>query len=479
MKKKTKIVATISDKRCEPEFIKQLVDAGVNVVRLNTAHLDREGFDRIIDNVRSVAPNVAILVDTKGAEIRTTMFKENVLMRAGDKVTVIADPNVYSTPTCISVNYDKFVQDVPIGSRILIDDGEVELRVLDKDAEHLYCEVSNDGELGSRKSVNVPDVRINLPAVSARDRKFILYAIERNLAFIAHSFVRCREDVEAVQAILDENGGSAIKIISKVENQEGVDKIDEIIDASYGIMIARGDLGIEIDFEKIPAIQSTIVHKCTLQKKPVIVATQMLHTMIHNPRPTRAEVSDVASAILMNTDAVMLSGETAYGKYPIESVKTMARIISEAELHQVHRGEIKLKKGESDIVDVTSYLAKYTVKSISKLGVKAIINDAATGRTARNLSAYRGDAPIYAICKDPRVARQLNLSYGIYPIYQEAFDTSRQYFVRALKYLLDKGFLDEYDMIAYVGGMLASEIGTTSLDIYRVKDALDFYDNRD
>lgn len=476
MDKRTKIVATISDRRCEPAFVRQLVNEGVNVVRLNSAHIDKEGFDRLVDNIRSVAPDIAILIDTKGAEVRTTRFEEDIQLRTGDKLTIVADPNDISTSKRICVSYEDFVRDVPVGARVLIDDGEVAMRVLDKDDQQLFCEVENDGALGSRKSVNVPDVHINLPSVSKRDRDFILYAIDRGIAFIAHSFVRTRADVEAVQKVLDENGGQGIKIISKIENQEGVDNIDEILDASYGIMVARGDLGIEIDFEKIPAVQSDLIHRAILKKKPVIVATQMLHTMIHYPRPTRAEVSDVSGAIMMNTDAVMLSGETAYGKYPVDAVRTMARIIKEAERHQKERGGIMLKKGEDDVVDVTSYLAKYTVKSTAKLGVKAIITDVVTGKCARNLSAYRGEAPIFAICQDVRVARQLNLSYGIYPIYlsHEGY-ARRQYYVKALEILLDKGLLDLDDMIAYIGGTLKDEVGTTSLDISRVRDVLEYY----
>lgn len=474
--KRTKIVATISDQRCDTEFLKRLFDAGVNVVRLNSAHIDKEGFDRIIDNVRSVDPQVPIMIDTKGAEVRTTKFEHEANLVAGNKITIAADPEGISTETCIYVNYKNFVHDVPVGARILIDDGEVGLKVLDKDAEKLYCVIENDGVLGSRKSVNVPDVHINLPAVTDRDHQFILYAIERGLAFIAHSFVRSHKDVDEVRRILDENGGETIKIISKIENQEGVDNIDEIIDASYGILIARGDLGIEIDFEKIPAIQNDIVHRCILKKKPVIIATQMLHSMIHNPRPTRAEVSDVSSAILMNTDAVMLSGETTNGKYPVDAVKTMRRIIVEAEKHLKYRGGIKLRKGENDILGVTSYLAKYTVKSTLRLGVKAIITDVASGRCARNLSAYRGEAPIYAICKDQYITRQLNLSFGVYPIYlsHEGYNR-RQYYVKAVKTLLERGLLKKDDLIAYIGGTLSNEVGTTSLEFNRVSDLLDFY----
>lgn len=478
MDKRTKIVATVSDQRCDVAFLKKLFDAGVNVVRLNSAHIDKEGFDRVIDNVRSVDPQVPIMIDTKGAEVRTTKFEHDATLVAGNKVTVMADSNGTSTESCICVNYKNFVHDVPVGARILIDDGEVGLKVQEKDSEKLYCIVENDGVLGSRKSVNVPDVHINLPAVSERDHQFILYAIERGLAFIAHSFVRSRKDVDEVRHILDDNGGEAIKIISKIENQEGVDNIDEIIDASYGIMIARGDLGIEIDFEKIPAIQQEIVHRCILKKKPVIIATQMLHTMIHNPRPTRAEVSDVSGAIMMNTDAVMLSGETTNGKYPVEAVQTMKRIIVEAEKHLKLRGGIKLRKGENDILGVTSYLAKYAVKSTLRLGVKAIITDVASGKCARNLSAYRGEAPIYAICKEESITRQLNLSFGVYPIYlsHEGYNR-RQYYVKAVETLLERGVLKRDDFIAYIGGTLSNEVGTTSLEFNRVSDLLDFYSN--
>lgn len=476
MDKRTKIVATVSDQRCDPTFLTQLFDAGVNVVRLNSAHMDKTGFDLVVDNVRTASPEIAILVDTKGAEVRTTKCEGELFLCKGDPITVKADPELPSRKECISVNYPFFVRDVPVGSRILIDDGEVALLVLDKNESELHCRVENDGTISSRKSINVPDVHLELPAVSKRDQQFMLYAIERGVAFIAHSFVRSRSDVEEVRQFLDEHGGQSFKIISKIENQEGVDNIDDIIDASYGIMIARGDLGIEIDMERIPALQQMMVHRCILKKKPVIVATQMLHTMIHSPRPTRAEVSDVSSAIMMNTDAVMLSGETAYGKYPVEAVTTMSRIIKEAERHQQNRDDIKAKKGENDIMNVTSFLAKQTVKAVCKLGVKAIITDVAQGRCARNLSAYRGEAPIYAICRDHIVARQLNLSYGIFPFYQKQKGQSRrEYYVQSIQRLLQAGYIGEDDLIAYVGGTLSEELGTTSLELTRPKDILEYY----
>lgn len=478
--KSTKIVATISDQRCEVPFLEQVFAAGVDVVRMNSAHLNHEGFAKIIGNVRSVSNRVAILMDTKGPEVRTTIIDKPVILTAGSKVRVKADPALPTTPDQISVNYPGFIQDVPIGASLLIDDGEIEIKIYDKSEDTLFGEVQNDGKLGARKSVNVPGVPINQPALTEKDKDSILYSIKHGVTFIAHSFVRSKEDVLEIQRILDEHN-SPIKIIAKIENQQGVDNIDEILDVAYGVMIARGDLGIEIDMEKIPAIQAMIVHKCIVRKKPVIVSTQMLHTMIHNPRPTRAEVADVSSSIMMHTDAVMLSGETAYGKYPLEAVKTMARIIHEAELHKKEYAEPKLKRGEKDIVDITSFMAKYTVKSVEKLGVKAIINDTESGRTVRNLSAYRGKAPIFAFCNHEHVAHELSLSYGVYPFFFETLKglSKRGYYIKALKKLLREEFLAEDDLVAYIGGTLAPELGTTSLDINRVKDAIDFYNEQD
>ena len=474
MKKSTKIVATVSDMRCDIPFVKSIVDEGVNVVRLNSAHMDHEGFDRVIDNTRAVSKHVALLMDTKGPEVRTTKAEKPLIMVTGKTVEIIADPDKLSTEECIAVNYSGFVHDVPVGSKVLFDDGLIELEVVDKDEHRLVCTVSNDGELGSRKSVNVPYVQIKMPSLTERDKNTIQYCIDKEVDFIAHSFVRSKEDVMDIQKILNEHD-SPIKIISKIENQEGVDNIDEIIDASYGIMVARGDLGIEIPQEKIPAIQSMIIRKCIAKKKPVIVATQMLHTMITSPRPTRAEVSDVATAILSRTDAVMLSGETAYGKYPVEAVRTMSRIIHEAELNKTFLNSPKSEE-DDELADVTSFLSKQAVKSIDKLSVKAIITDSFSGRTARHLSAYRGSAPVYAICYNDRVARELALSFGIWTIHQDKVKSKRGYYIKALKSLIAAGMLRREDMIAYIGGNLAWELGTTILELSRAEDAIDFYE---
>lgn len=473
MNKATKIVATISDQRCDIPFLKAIIEEGVNVVRLNSAHMGPEGFNKVIANTRAVNSHVAVLMDTKGPEVRTTTCQEPIELEAGMIVRVKGAPNQETTKQCICVSYNDFYRDLNDDTHILIDDGLIELAVLGKEDDSVVCEVVNNGVLGSRKSVNVPGVRINLPSLTQRDIDTILYSIDNDVDFIAHSFVRNKQDCMDIQAILDEHN-SPIKIIAKIENQEGVDNIDEILDHSFGIMIARGDLGIEVPQEKIPAIQTMLIRKAIAKKKPVIVATQMLHTMIYSPRPTRAEVSDVANAIYYGTDAVMLSGETASGKYPVEAVRTMANIIREAESSCIEE-DVRFMLKNDEIVDVTSFIAKQAVESVRKLGVKAIVTDSFSGRTARNLAAYRGKAPVYSICYNYRVARELALSYGIWTVYQERSGGKIDYYIKALKELLKTGHIEMDDMVAYVSGTLSEHVGTTKLELNNVREALDFY----
>ena len=476
MLKHTKIVATVSDMRCEVDFIKALYEAGMNVVRLNTAHITQEGLSRVVNNTRAVSERIAILMDTKGPEIRTTPTSERLEFKSGERVKVVGNPDLETTKECISVSYANFVNDLQVGNAILIDDGDLEMTVVEKHEDYLICEINNDAPLGSKKSVNVPGVRINLPSLTEKDRKNILWAIENNLDFIAHSFVRTKQDVLDIQEILDAHN-SPIKIISKIENQEGVDNIDEILQVTYGVMIARGDLGIEVPAEKIPGIQRSLIRKCVQVKKPVIVATQMLHSMINNPRPTRAEVTDIANAIYYRTDALMLSGETAYGKYPVEAVKTMTKVAREAELTKLAANDIRVPIEGNDL-DVTSFLAKQAVKSSSKLGVKAIITDSYTGRTARILAAFRGTSTVFSICYDARVMRMLALSYGVWAVYQPYKDSRKGYFYGALHELLNNNKITEEDMVAYLSGSFGDG-GTTFLEINKVdtvlKDADKYY----
>ena len=466
MTKQTKIVATVSDKCCDIDFIRQLYDAGMNVVRMNSAHLNRDGFLKIIKNVRAVSSNIALLIDTKGPEVRTTIAENDAIeIKEGDIVKVVGNPDVISTKECIAVSYPFFVRDVNVGDDILFDDGEIDLIVESKEDDFLLCKAFNSGVLGSRKSVNVPGVRINLPSITERDRQNILFAIEQDLDFIAHSFVRNKQDLLDIQEILDEQK-SPIKIISKIENQEGVDNIDEILEHTYGVMIARGDLGIEVAQEKIPGIQRKLIRKCVRAKKPVIVATQMLHSMIKNPRPTRAEVTDIANAIYYRTDALMLSGETAYGKYPVESVRTMAKIAEEAEKTKLTENDIPIPL---DTHDTTMFLANAAVEACSQLGTSAIVTDTFSGKTARFLAAYRGKNPVFSICYHERSTRELALSYGVFPFYQHEMENTQEYLFLALKVLIEKGWISEEDTICYLSGSFGEGFGTTFLEVNQVK----------
>lgn len=464
MKKHTKIVATVSDLRCDVDFVKKLYKAGMNVVRMNTAHVDFEGLDRLISNVRQVSEKIALLMDTKGPEIRTTKSDSDISLKMGEIVRLKGDPSGKTTKELIYVSYANIANDVGEGVHILFDDGEIDLIVRSVEDGILHCEVLNNGILGSKKSVNVPGVRINLPSLTERDIEFIDYAIEKDIDFIAHSFVRNADDVKAIQTILDERD-SPIKIIAKIENQEGVENIDEILEVVHGVMVARGDLGIEIPQEKIPLVQRQLIRKCVEAKKPVIVATQMLHSMIKNPRPTRAEVTDVANAIYYRTDAIMLSGETAYGAYPVEAVETMSRIAREVEDAKDSRNDIPV-----DLVrnDITAYLADTAVEASKELPIKAVLTDSLTGKTARYLAAFRGAQPVVALCYNKRVGRELSLSYGVYPRLTEPGSSKSDIMHKTVAKLKKKGILDDNDLVAYLGGSFGIGGGTTYLEIITV-----------
>lgn len=471
--KQTKIVASISDRRCSEDFIRQLFDAGMNVIRMNTAHATPEGIKEIIRNVRKVSRHIGILIDTKGPEVRTTACKQPITYKTGDVVKIFGRPEMDSEHDIVNLSYVNFADDVHEGDQILFDDGALAMKVIGINGPAVIAQVQNDGVLGSRKSVNVPGVHIDLPALTEKDVQNINLAIDEDIDFIAHSFVRNAADVNAVQQLLDARG-SDIKIISKIENQEGVDNIDEIIEASYGIMIARGDLGIEVPIERIPGIQRNLIRKCVQAKKPVIVATQMLHTMIDNPRPTRAEVTDIANAIYYRTDALMLSGETATGKYPVEAVATMAQIAEQAEKDKLKENDIVIQM--SDNGDVREFLAHSAIEATERLGVKGIITDSSTGQTARNLAAFRGPNPVLAICYNEKLQRLLNLSYGVTPVYQKEQISQPDLFKAAVRMLRQKGYITDSDKVAYLSGSLGEGGGTTFLEINTVSDVFSKYE---
>ena len=452
--KRTKIVATISDKRCEIGFLRELYEAGMNVVRLNTAHQTLDEAMKVVRNVRAVSDQIALLIDTKGPEVRTCDIVVPVRVEKGEIIFMTGDRTLVAEKL-IHVSYEHFVRDVQIGDKILVDDGDVELIVRDKKENCLELEASNPGEIKDKKSINVPGVNMHLESLSDKDRKFIQFAMDNKLDFIAHSFVRNKQDVMEIQQILDEQH-SNIKIIAKIENQEGVNHIDEILDHVYGVMVARGDLAIEIDAEKIPLIQRYIVNKCIESKKPVI----------DHPRPTRAEVSDIANAVFSGTDAIMLSGETAYGDYPLEAVKVMSRVAEANESilpPDANRNLVRINN------EITAALARVAVRMTTMLPIKAIVVDTNSGRTARYLSAFRGGLPVYARCYDEHVMRELALSFGVRP-YFSVKPHSRDEFMRDIpQVLLQNGYQPE-DQILVIGGSFGHVRGASFLEVCKISD---------
>ncbi len=461
MEKLTKIVATVSDQKCDPDFICELYEAGMDVVRINTAHQQPEQTQKVIENVRMLSARIPFMIDTKGPEVRTNMAKEEMEVVKGQLIRVIGHATETSCKDCLYVNYPDFVKHLAPGKMIMIDDGDIALTVVEQHDNHLICRVENGGTIKARKSVNLPGTVLDLPSLNEKDLLYIDFSIKNDVDFIAHSFVRNKEDVLAIQRILDKHN-SRIKIIAKIENQQGVDNIDEILDHVYGIMIARGDLAIEIPAERIPGLQASLVKKCVRRKKAVIIATQMLHSMINNPRPTRAEVSDIATAVFSGTDAVMLSGETAFGKYPVEALQIMTRTAREAEKSKSFHIDSKVLPHDNYI---SVFLSKTAVRSISKLNTKAIITDTDTGKTARYLSAFRGRTPIYAQCYDQRVMRELALNYGVFADYMDV-ETSKKTFIRStLTRLISQEEIKLEDLIVVLAGNFGKKAGPSFIEI--------------
>lgn len=464
--KRTKIIATISDFRCDVDYIASLYKEGMNVVRINTAHCPMEGAATIVSNVREVSQSIAILIDTKGPEIRTTKVDDNFEVKAGDKINIkgSATGDDVTTAKVLYVNDKDFVKEVPVGARVLIDDGDIEIEVLGKTGDVLNCVFLGGGVIKSRKSVNVPNVSFSLPSLTEKDKEYILWAIEQDIDFIAHSFVRTKQDLLDIQKILDENH-SHIKLIAKIENQEGVDNIDEILDHCYSVMVARGDLGVELKAEQIPIAQRLLVQKCIESKKPVIIATQMLHSMIENPRPTRAEVSDVANAIYQRVDAIMLSGETANGKYPIEAVRTMSAVANTIEEAVADVADIDMVRVNNEI---TAQLSRSAVRASQNLPVTAIVIDTLSGRTGRYLSAFRPKKPIYALCYRKHVMRELALSYGVFASYGEPSIVHDRFSYQLLTRLEQEKKLQNDDLVIVVGGSFGASKGASYMEISKV-----------
>lgn len=417
----TKIVCTIGPASESPEKLEQLMEEGMNVARLNFSHGDHDEHRTRIENIRKVAKkldkNIGILLDTKGPEIRTHDMAGGSINLCRDQEILVSMEEVEGTPEKISVTYKGLIDDVDEDNRILLDDGLIELEVKEilKEKNEILCKVLNNGELKNKKGVNVPGVSVNLPGITEKDQSDILFGIEAGIDFIAASFIRRNSDVLEIRELLEAHNGRHIDIIPKIENQEGIDNIDTILEVSGGLMVARGDLGVEIPPESVPMVQKDLIKKCNLLGKPVITATQMLDSMQKNPRCTRAEASDVANAIYDGTDAVMLSGETAAGDYPVEAVRTMASIANSAESAQDYKKLLseRTKTQQPNLVTAIGVSVAHTALN---LNCKAIIAATESGHTGKRIAKYRPHADIIAVTPYDHVARNLELVWGVHPI---------------------------------------------------------------
>jgi pyruvate kinase len=464
--RKTKIVCTIGPSSESLENTKKLIKAGMNVARLNFSHGDFEEHGNRIKNIRlanaELGTSVAVLLDTKGPEIRLGKLKEEPIeLIQGDAITLTTE-EILGDRTRIPITYNNLPNDVTVGSTVLIDDGLIGLTVESVEGTEIHCRIVNNGPIKSKKGVNVPGVKISLPGITEKDANDIIFGIEQGIDFVAASFVRKASDVLEIRELLERHNAGHIQIISKIENQEGVDNLDEILEVSDGLMVARGDLGVEIPAEEVPLVQKNMIKKCNRVGKPVITATQMLDSMQRNPRPTRAEASDVANAIFDGTDAIMLSGETAAGKYPVESVQTMARIAERAEAALEYR-EIFTKQANAQQTTVTEAVSQAVANSALDLSAKAIITSTQSGFTARMVSKYRPKSPIVAVTTDERVMRRLALIWGVLPVKGEDADTTDAMFENAVKGGMSTGLLSLGDTVIITAGVPVGRAGTTNL----------------
>ena len=465
--KKTKIVATIGPASESDEVLRELFKNGLNVCRLNFSHGNHQEHQERIDRIKRISQEmklpIGIMLDTKGPEIRLGKFSKGKIQLRQGRTFTLTSRDIIGDEEIVSMSYKGLPNDVKVGGRILIDDGLVELEVVEiENSTDIKCIAINNGILTDHKGVNVPNVKINLPAVTDKDIEDIKFGIKNDVDFLAVSFVRTGEDVIAIRKVLEENVGQNVDIISKVESQEGVDNLDEIITMSDGIMVARGDLGVEVKSEEIPLIQKEMIKKCNIAGKPVITATQMLDSMMRNPRPTRAEVADVANAILDGSGAIMLSGETAAGKYPVESVKMMYDIAMTTEASLDYDELLRVRSSQTQLT-TTNAIGKATCNTAADLNVKAILTATSSGHTSRAISKYRPKAPIIAATNTESVMRKLSLEWGVYPVLSKDSKTTDEVIDNSLESAIDAGYISEGDLVVITAGVPVGLSGTTNL----------------
>ena len=454
--KKTKIICTMGPRTMDKIILKELIAGGMNVARFNFSHGSYEEHAERIALVRQVSEQlgipVALMLDTKGPEIRTGLLKDGkkVSLEQGKEFTLYTEEREGDETGC-SITYQQLVYDVRKGDTILIDDGLIGLEVQRVSADKIECIIKNGGELGERKGVNVPNVKIHLPGVTQKDREDILFGIEQGVDYIAASFVRNSDCIMDIREILEDNHGRDIGIIAKIENAEGVENIDEILDAADGIMVARGDLGVEIPADQVPHIQKKIIHKCNRKCKPVVTVTQMLDSMIRNPRPTRAEAGDVANAIYDGSDAIMLSGETAMGKYPVEAVRMMAKIAETTEAHLDYSNLQKLNKKQRK-KDISMAVGFASVSTAEILKASCLVVPTMTGYTARMISSLRPKTPIYAISPSEQAVRRMQLYWGVYAMPGETEDSTRHMITNSMKIILRRKLIKKGELAVFTAG---------------------------
>lgn len=465
--KKTKIVCTIGPASESVETLVKLINAGMNVARLNFSHGDFEEHGARIVNIREASKITgkmcAILLDTKGPEIRTNNMKDGIVSLIAGETVRISMTEVEGTKDKFSITYPELINDVVVGNHILLDDGLIDLEVteIDRENNEIVTLIENSGILKNKKGVNLPGIKTNFPGITQKDTEDIIFGIENDVDFIAASFVRRASDVLAITEILEKHNATHIQIIPKIENQEGLDNIDEILKVSQGLMVARGDLGVEIPTEEVPIAQKMLIKKCNALGKPVITATQMLDSMQRNPRPTRAEAGDVANAIFDGTDAVMLSGETAAGDYPVEAVTTMATIAIRTEEAIVGQDAFALKAySNTDMAEAIGQSVGHTARN---LNIQTIVAATESGHTARMISKYRPKSHIVAVTFSERQRRGLALSWGVYPFVTEKPDSTDEMMELAAKVAKEEKFAKEGDLIIITAGVPVGERGTTNL----------------
>ena len=460
--KKTKIICTLGPASNNRETLKALMENGMDIARFNFSHGDHEEQKGRVDMIKELREEldmpIAMLLDTKGPEIRTRLLKDGqkVKLEAG-KQFVLGIGDFEGDSTKVAITYETLYKDVKPGNRILIDDGLIELAVKAIKGTDIVCDILNGGELGEKKGVNVPYVKVNLPGITEQDKKDIIFGIEQKFDFIAASFVRSAEVIREIRKLLNDNGGKDIGIIAKIENAEGVENIDSIIEASDGIMVARGDLGVEIPASQVPHIQKEIIRKCNEHYTPVITATQMLDSMIRNPRPTRAEVADVANAIYDGTDAIMLSGETAQGKYPLEALQMMVHIVENTEEH-LDYDMILRKAGEHRLKSASSALANATVTTANNLRAKCIVTPTVSGATARVVSKFKPKTGIIGISPDEATLRRMQINWGVMPLKSVAVYTTEDICDTAIDLICAKKLAEAGDMVVLTLGIPSTNV---------------------